>query len=263
LRLSIVPPTVSQYWPITNYAYSVDGGNWVTLRPASTTNSIVLGRLTNGRAYSVRVAAISSLGRGSASAAVSGTPQPDLPSAPTIRSVTPGNANVRITYRDPSNNGGASIIGYQYSLDGGESWVSVVGAARGSLTVSGLTNGIPVTVTIRAVNSRGAGAASNASTTTPRRAPDAPTITSIQRGLRSASVFFTAPEFNGGASITNYEYSLNGGRWTAVRPSSTSSPIVMTRLVDSRGYNVRIRAVNTAGAGSASNQISIGPSSSG
>ncbi|MFM8856082.1 MAG: trypsin-like serine protease [Actinomycetota bacterium] len=258
LRVSLDAPTSSPYWPVTNYAYSLDGGRWITPRPPSTTTPIVISRLTNGRSYSIRVAAINALGRGAASSAVSGTPLPDPPSAPTIRSITPGNASVRISYRDPSSNGGSSITGYEYSLNGG-TWVAAIGASRGSLTVSGLDNGSSVSVSIRAVNSRGGGAASSTVTATPRRSPDAPAITSVQRSVGTASVSFTPPVFNGGAAITNYEYSLNGGRWTAVRPSSTASPFVIPRLADSRSYSLRIRAVNVAGGGVASTLFTIDP----
>jgi secreted trypsin-like serine protease len=263
LRVSIAPATVAPYWPITNYAYSIDGGNWVSLRPASTAMPIVISRLTNGRSYSIRVAAINAMGRGTPSSAVSATPLPDPPSAPTIRSAVPGNASVRITYRDPSSNGGSSIIGYEYSLNGSGTWLAAAGASRGSLTVTGLDNGTSVSVSIRAVNSRGGGAASSTVTATPRRAPDAPTITSAQRSSGAASISFTAPVFNGGAAITNYEYSLNGGRWTAARPTSTVSPIVITRLADTRSYSVRIRAVNASGSGAASSAFVISPAGSG
>jgi len=259
LRVSIAAPTDSPYWPVTNYAYSIDDGKWVNLRPASTSTPIVITRLTNGRAYSIRVAAINAMGRSAASSAVSGTPLPDPPSAPTIRTITPGNASVRITYRDPASNGGSSITGYQYSVDGGGTWLVAAGAARGTLTVTGLDNGTPVSVSIRAVNSRGGGAASSTVTATPRRVPDAPTITSVQRNLGSATVSFTPPAFNGGAGITNYEYSLDGGRWTAIRPATTVTPIGITRLKDSRSYSLRIRAVNAAGGGAASVPYAISP----
>jgi len=114
-------------------------------------------------------------------------------------------------------------------------------------------------VSIRAVNSRGGGAASSTVTATPRRVPDAPTITSVQRNLGSATVSFTPPAFNGGAGITNYEYSLDGGRWTAIRPATTVTPIGITRLKDSRSYSLRIRAVNAAGGGAASVPYAISP----
>lgn len=259
LRVSIVAPEGSSQWPVSNYAYSIDGGSWTTLRPASTANPIVISRLTNGRSYSVRVAAINGQGRGAASEAVAGTPLPDLPSAPTIRSVTPGDSSLQISYRAPANNGGALITGYEYSVNSGETWSVASAGSRSTLLISGLTNGSPVTVSIRAVNARGGGAPSVSAVVTPRRVPDAPAITGSSRASTTASIAFTAPAFDGGATITTYEYSLNGGRWTARRPASVSSPLVISGLTDNRSYSVRIRAVNAAGRGAASDPIVIDP----
>jgi hypothetical protein len=69
---------------------------------------------------------------------------------------------------------------------------------------------------------------------------------------------FTAPVFNGGLSITNYEYSTdNGSTWKSA--STTTSPISITTVSGSSSnlssateYTVRLRAVNPLGSGTAS-----------
>lgn len=263
LRVVFDPPSGSTSSPVTNYAYSIDGGKWTSLRPAVTSGSITLIRLTNGRSYSVRIAAINARGRGADSAPVIGTPLPDPPSAPSIRSIAPGDSSATVTYNAPSNNGGSPITGYEYSVNGGGSWSSAAMGSRSSLRISGLTNGVSVSVLIRAVNMRGAGTASSSWTTTPRRVPDAPTISGAVRASTTATISFAGPAFNGGSAITTYEYSLDGGRWTALRPASTSSPFTITRLRDSRPYSLRIRAVNSAGGGAPSNTWAIAPLGSG
>ena len=81
----------------------------------------------------------------------------------------------------------------------------------------------------------------------------APTITSIAPGNAQLSVAFTTPSSNGGASITNYEYSTNGGiSWTTPSPAITSSPFTVSGLINGTTYDVQIRAVNSAGNGAAS-----------
>jgi len=81
----------------------------------------------------------------------------------------------------------------------------------------------------------------------------APTIDSITAGNGQLSVAFSAPSSNGGASITNYEYSINGGsNWTALSPANTASPLVISSLNNGTTYDVQIRAVNSAGSGAAS-----------
>ena len=83
-------------------------------------------------------------------------------------------------------------------------------------------------------------------------APGAPTITEITAGNAQLSVAFTAPNSNGGAAISNYEYSTNGGtNWTTPSPAVTSSPLLITGLSNGATYNVQIRAVNSAGSGTA------------
>lgn len=69
------------------------------------------------------------------------------------------------------------------------------------------------------------------------------------------SVPFTAPAFNGGLPITDYEYSTdNGSTWKS--SGSTSSPIAITTVSSSSSllsantsYTIRLRAVNLLGTG--------------
>ena len=79
-------------------------------------------------------------------------------------------------------------------------------------------------------------------------------------GNGSAVLAFAAPASNGGAAITNYQYSLNnGGRGPTGRPRLPSSPFVVTGLANGTTYQVRVRAVNSAGAGAASSAVAVTP----
>ena len=88
----------------------------------------------------------------------------------------------------------------------------------------------------------------------------APTIGTVTAGAAKLTVAFTAPSSDGGSSITNYEYSTNNGTtWKALSPADTSTPLVITKLststaslVNGTTYQVKIRAVNSAGSGAAS-----------
>ena len=127
------------------------------------------------------------------------------------------------------------------------------------MTISGLTNGQPYYVKIRAVNGLGFGPDSNvwSTTTTPRTTPDAPTITSVTRGYRRLTVAFTAPAFNGGSAITGYEYSTNGGTTFTSMGQITTADYAITGLPDFTSYDVRVRAMNVApGVGTRSNLVS-------
>lgn len=91
----------------------------------------------------------------------------------------------------------------------------------------------------------------------------APTITSVTAGDTTADVAFTAPSSNGGYIIRNYEYSTdNGSSWTALNPTSTSSPFTISGLTNDTTYNVQIRAVTNnggIGTGVPSNTVSVTP----
>ena len=87
-------------------------------------------------------------------------------------------------------------------------------------------------------------------------APTAPSITSITPGDGSLSVALTAPSSDGGATISNYQYSMdNGGTFTAFSPARTTSPLSITGLVNNTTYSVQIKAVNNVGAGEASASV--------
>jgi uncharacterized repeat protein (TIGR01451 family) len=90
----------------------------------------------------------------------------------------------------------------------------------------------------------------------PPTVPGAPTVTGVTAGDQTLTVAFTAPASNGGATITNYEYSLNGGStWTPRDPASTSSPLELTGLTNGVTRQVALRAVNSVGAGPQSNAM--------
>jgi predicted RNA-binding protein with TRAM domain len=95
----------------------------------------------------------------------------------------------------------------------------------------------------------------------------APTALVATPGNARASIAFTAPTSTGGAAITNYEYSTNNGTtWKALSPIDFTSPVVITTrsdattaLVNGTTYQVKLRAVNSAGSGTASVAVSVKP----
>ncbi|MFA7267635.1 MAG: fibronectin type III domain-containing protein, partial [Candidatus Nanopelagicales bacterium] len=89
------------------------------------------------------------------------------PAAPIITAVTPGDSSLSVTFTAGSANGSA-ITNYEYSVDGGTTWVARGPAATTSpVVVTGLTNGTTYPVMLRAVNSVGASSASDSVSGTP------------------------------------------------------------------------------------------------
>ena len=83
-------------------------------------------------------------------------------------------------------------------------------------------------------------------------APAAPTLNSVTGGDKRVTVAFTAGA-NNGASITDYEYSLNSGAY--ISAGTTTSPFTITGLSGRTSYSVTIKARNSSGLGSASSSL--------
>ena len=89
---------------------------------------------------------------------------------------------------------------------------------------------------------------------TPVFIPSAPTLNTVSGGDRSITVNFTANS-NGGAAITDYEYSLNGGSY--ISAGTTTSPFTILGLNGRTSYSVTIKAKNSVGLSSASSSLDV------
>ena len=194
------------------------------------------------------------------------------------KDLTVGLSN-EITFPQPSDQvaSGGSYADFTVSLSSTSSGeVSV--SASGKCTVS--TSYSSPTTTVTVSNSAGAGdciltatrAADGAYSPSSdlvrsfeylaeATAPSAPTVTSVTGGAGNVSVAFTPPNRNGGAAISNYQYSTNGSTYTTLSPAQTSSPVTISGLEFGQTYAITLKAVNSVGASSASNSVSGGPSS--
>ncbi len=252
--LTWVAPPVAGGAAVTDYVveYSANGGaGWTVFTDGtSTATATTVTGLTNGTAYVFRVTAVNTFGNGTASAASAPVTPSDVPTAPTLGTVVPGNGSLTVPFS--GSTAVSPITGYEYSLDGGP-WTAA-GTTTSPLTVSGLTNGTGHNVQVRALNAIGAGPASEPAAGTPATTPGAPSITSATTGPTSAVLVFTTGA-SGGSAVTGYEYQLDGGDWIAA--GTTDSPLTVTGLTDGTLYAARLRAVNALGAGPASNVVNL------
>jgi hypothetical protein len=94
-------------------------------------------------------------------------PAPTVPDAPTSLVAYRGNTSAEIAFTAGAD-GGAVITNYKYSTDNGGSWTAFSpSVTTPSVTIGGLTNGTTYSVKLRAVNSAGDGAVSDAVSVTP------------------------------------------------------------------------------------------------
>ena len=181
--------------PITNYSYSTNGTTYTEFSPAQTSSTVSITGLTNGTPHTFYLKAINAIGTGPASAALTATPA-TVPGAPTIGTPTAGNGSVSLTFTAPGSNGGSAITNYEYSTNGTTYTALSPAQTTSPLSITGLTNGVSYTVSIKAINAAGSSVASSASSSF---IPDIPfTVTS---GTASTSIA------NG---RTYYRFTTNG-----------------------------------------------------
>jgi hypothetical protein len=239
--------------PITQYAAtSSPGGITGTLSQAGSGAIIVRG-LTNGTAYFFTVKATNAIGS-SAASDVSNTVTPaTTPDSPTGVTATAGNTQATVSFIAPASDGGSAITSYTATSNQGGITGTLSQAGSGAITVTGLTNGVVYSFTVRATNAKGTSASSVVSNTvTPATPPDAPTGVSARVGNTQAIISFTAPSFNGGSPITQYTATSRPGNFTGTLSRSGSGAIIVTGLTNGTSYTFSVTATNAIGTSTSS-----------
>lgn len=157
---------------ISNYQVSVNGAGYVALSPAQTSSPVTVTGLTNGQTNTISLKTVTSVGASDASDAVSvalsppssggGSPEAAVPGAPVIGTITTSDdGSATIAFTAGASNG-ADISNYQYRLNDGDWAARAPASAASPLTLNGLEIGSAYEVSLRAVNTKGAGASSEA-----------------------------------------------------------------------------------------------------
>ncbi len=225
--------------------------------------------LTPGTTYHYRVFAINSAGTGNPSnvdnATTAGTAtQPDAPTG--LSATASGRTAISLSWTAPSDDGGATITGYQIELstNAGSNWSDLMantGTTSTTYTHTGLLAATTYHYRISAINSVGTGNPSNVdhATTDAASAPDAPTgLTATASGRTAINLSWTAPSDDGGGAITGYQIELSadaGSDWSdlVANTGTTSTTYTHTGLLPGTTYHYRISAINSAGTGNPSN----------
>ncbi len=221
--------------------------------------------LTNGVTYYYKVTAINSVGEGPFSDEASASPA-KVPSAPTITSAEPGDAEVALQWTAPSSNGGATITGYKVyrgAVSGGETLLTTLGNVL-LFTDTSVINGQTYFYRVSAVNSVGEGALSNEVDATPTPAPvepSAPQDLLATPGNAQVTLTWSAPVSNGGAVITAYNVyrgASSGGETLLI---SLGNVLTYTDHAVSNGvtYYYKVTAENSVGEGPFSDEVSAKP----
>lgn len=246
--LSFSPPIQNNGAAVTGYTVTSTPGGITATGSAS---PITITGLTPATAYTFTVTATNSAGTSTASSASNQiTSDATIPGAPTIgATIKLSSTSARVAFAAPASTGGASISSYTVSSTPGN---VIATGSTSPITVTGLSPATTYTFKVLATNFVGDGpqSASSASITTDATdvyVPGAPTVgTATKTGSTTATLAFTAPSSNGGATITGYLATSTPGNIIA---SSTTSPITFTGLTPATHYTFKVAAINSVGTG--------------
>ena len=242
-------------------------GNFTNGPQNVTGTSAAIGSLAADTSYEVQVRATNAEGDGDWSVAGTGrTTATSAPGAPTgLTATASGTTAINLSWSAPGSTGGSAITGYkiEVSPNGTSGWTDQVANTNSTATTyahTGLAAGDTRHYRVSAINTNGAGTASNVdSATTGTSVPGAPTgLTATASGATQIDLSWSAPASTGGSAITGYkiEVSPNGtSGWTdqVANTNSTATTYAHTGLGGGTTRHYRVSAINANGAGTASN----------
>ena len=240
---------------ITGYTVSASpqvGG--VTRTCTSVGTSCTVTGLTNGVSYTFTVVATNELGDSLASSASASATPATAPGAPTSVSGVRGNGQVTVSWTAPASNGGSAVTGYTVSASPQVGGVTkTCTTATTSCIVTGLTNGVAYTFTVKATNALGDSVESTTSSSvTPATVPGLPTNLEVLRGNARITVSWVAPVSNGGSAITGYTvqaYNAAFGTAVALKTCTTATTsCAVTGLTNLTNYKFAVKATNALGS---------------
>ncbi|HCB34046.1 MAG TPA: hypothetical protein DEP69_02410, partial [Acidimicrobiaceae bacterium] len=203
-----------------------------------------------------------------------------VPAAPSdLTAVAMPGGTIRLEWSGPTGAGSSSVTGYQYNQSttgtfSDDGWMDIgVGATVRIYRVAGLPLGVLHYFVVRAVNSAGAGAPSDRASATPAThtglvgvAPAAPSdLTAVAMPGGTIRLEWSGPTGAGSSSVTGYQYNqsttgtFSDDGWMDIGVGATVRIYRVAGLPLGVLHYFVIRAVNRAGAGPASAQVSATP----
>jgi len=239
--------------PIIRYEYSISTSPGVWLPASGTDETHTITGLVDGVTYTFWVRAVNSVGVGPPSLADNATLEGKIPGQVRNLTVSPGEKQAALRWKEPNSNGGSPITHYQYqhSLSNGV-WEGT-GSANERYTVTGLTDGVTYTFWVRAVNIVGAGETSEPYTITLQgNFPGQVKSLVNTPGKNEVLLEWVEPTSVGNNPILEYEYSSNVVPDVWRGTGNTDEEITITGLEAGETYTYWVRARNIIGVGLAS-----------
>lgn len=261
--------------------------------PAARTHTITGLRnatVSNPSAYHVWITALNAAGQGPRTPVPDGEPvspttvAPGLPTRLAVTASPTSGTELVVEWAAPLDDGGEPVDSYRVERNcatssGSSGWVTagIPGNPAGrvdvpnvltetyTITISGLENGRPCEVRVRAVNIKtsptGPWLWASASAT-PVQVPEPPTLATngVGPAHRALHVAWTPPASTGGSTITGYEITYaSGGAPERVTVAGTVTSTTIGGLTNGFGYTVSVRAVSAAGKSRPSAEVTAIP----
>ncbi len=176
-----------------------------------------------------------------------------VPTAPTITSLTAGNAQLSVSWSDGEPSG-TPITSTLVTVESAGTLLASSRCSASPCTITGLTNGVAVTVYVANTNAVGDGVMSTVEgPVTPATTSDAPQGVTATPAVGSAAVSWTAPASTGGMPITSYIATASPGGATC---TTATTMCTIVGLTEGASYVFSVRALTSSGLGSPSTAVS-------
>jgi titin len=269
VRLTWKPPGNTGGLPILGYRL---------LRGGPTTDLDLLETLGNvtehtdegldvGKEYRYQVLAFNSFGDGYVSPIETATPirMPEPPTEPRYISLTEGDCQIELEWREPADDGGRSILGYHVfggtSVDTLEK-LTTLEYIHTSYLDEGLTNGVTYHYAVQTFNEIGDSPLSSIVNGTPVGLPGGPIGYMVEAGDGQVILSWEPPEVDGGTEILRYEV-FRGTTDTTLGSIDVTDAVVNTYtdggLLNGMTLYYAVCAVNKVGNGPWTEVISATP----
>ncbi len=261
--------------------------------PAARTHTITGLRNTttaNPSSYYVWITALNAAGGGPRTPAPNGDPvspttvAPGLPTNLAVTASATSGTELTVKWGAPLDDGGEPVDSYRVerncaTASGSSGWITagIPGNPAGrvdvlnvptetyTITITGLENGQPCQVRVRAVNIKSSPTAPwlwATATATPVQVPGPPTLeaSGVLSAHESLQVTWTPPASTGGSAITGYEITYaSGGAPRQINVAGTITSTTITGLTNGFGYTVSVKAVSAAGQSPPSAEVTAIP----
>ena len=260
------------------YLISIDGGNTYANTgiacigvPSHQYTYILTTEIAQNSSFNTYIKASNTVGNSSEFQPILYT----IPDSPVLIDIIAGNGSATIVFQSPAFYGGNAISRYEYSSDNGNHFLSMnvppfidLNSNIMSYTTTFQSNGTDVLVNgesypifLRSVNARGISAnISNTIYVMPFSVPDAPTLNGAIAGNQVIDISFLAPAWDGGNSITQYQYSIDNNKTFNLIPDAVlgnhTNTYRIEGLENGNVYSVSVRTRNFSGNSASSNIFS-------